>query len=200
MKSYIVSAVLFIFLLNISIDSDAQSDDRQYELIPEKSVITWVAKNEATKFTGTIKIKNGYLNFNQEMLSEAVVFANCKSITCTDCGKTETAKKLTDFIRSSEFLNVDNMDYAVFKMNKATVIENSKDGNFRLDGELTIIGYSNVISINVTISEKKDHVYVEGKLSLNRALWHLNNPSDEDQKSAIEQTIDLYLNLEGELK
>lgn len=92
------------------------------------------------------------------------------------------------------------MDFATFKLYKASKMEDSKNGNYRIEGNLTIIAYSNVISLPVTILEKKDKIYLEGKMSINRSLWKLNDPKNSEESEHIGQTIDLFLNFEGELK
>jgi polyisoprenoid-binding protein YceI len=190
------SAVLFLRPSQVM----AQNDLRNYELDEAKSIVTWSAKLENEKFSGQFKIKNGYLNFAEKELSEGVVFVNTQSITCKECRDSETARKILEFITSDDFLKSQKMDFAVFKMYKSDILENSKDGNYRIEGALTIIGYSNTISLPVTILEKKGRVYLDGKLTINRALWELNNPKGSNPEQHIGQTIELYIHLEGALK
>jgi len=192
----LITALLFFFSFQIK----AQKGERKYEFTPEKSTITWTGTKGEDKYSGKLNIKEGYIVLNGEKLSQAVLFADVTTIDCKSCGDAETAREILEFIRSKDFLNVQNMDFAVFKMYKASKVAESKDNEYRMEGNLTIIGYSNTISIPVIIVEKKDKIYVEGKLSMNRALWNLNNPKDSERTVQIDQTIELYFNLEGEIK
>ena len=200
MKSSAIQTVISIYLLLLPAIYYGQRGDKSYKLSTEKSSLTWVARNPDQKFSGTFKIKEGNVVLGEKELKEAVLFVDAQSFSCSDCGNRETAEKLTEFVKSKEFLNSSAMDFAVFKMYKSESMENSKDGNYRMEGALTIIGYTNNISLPVMILEKKDKIYVEGKITLNRSLWHLNNPKDYDPKTLIDQTIELYINLEGEKK
>lgn len=199
MSSKFLFIVTYISILFTSNLTSAQKGERNYDFSVEKSIITWVAKKGDDKYTGSMKIKNGYIIFNDGELQQAVLFANVQSIDCKECGSQEDAQKIMEFVKSANFLNTKNMDYATFKLFKSSKLENSKDGNYRIEGNLTIIGYSNTVSMPVMILEKKDKVYLEGKISLNRTLWKLNDP-DNSEMEHIGHTIELYLNLEGELK
>lgn len=200
MKSSLTVFLISVYLIFNSQFIQAQKGKRNYEFTPEKSTITWVGNKGEEKYSGKLKLKSGYLSLNNEELTQVVVFADVQSIDCKTCGDAESAKKLLEFMRSAEFLNVQTMDFAVFKMYKSSKIENTEDGSYRVQGVLTIIGYSNEISIPVTIIEKKKKVYVEGRLSMNRALWNLNNPTDSEVTEHIDLTIELFLKLEGEIK
>ena len=189
---------IFILILIGSNLTYAQKGERNYKFSVEKSLITWIAKKGEVKYSGSMKIKDGYIIFNNDDLQQAVLFANVQSIDCKECGSQEDAAKIMEFVRSSNFLNTKNMDYASFKLFKASKLENSKDGNYRIEGNLTIIGYSNTVGMAVMISEKKDKIYLEGKISLNRTLWKLNDPENSEIEH-IGHTVELFLNLEGEL-
>jgi polyisoprenoid-binding protein YceI len=196
--SHILFACTTIFFSMGS--SVAQDKERTYEFDLDKSTITWVGRKADQKFSGSMKLQSGYITFNDAELTQAVIFADVQSINCKDCGNQENASDILEYVKSKDFLNVSNMDFATFKLYKASKIEDSKDGNYRIEGNLTIIAYSNVISMPVTILEKKDKIFLEGKLSMNRSLWKLNDPKNSDPSTHIGQTIDLYLNFEGEKK
>ena len=198
MMSSAIHWFISIFLLFLPLIHFAQKGEISYELSKEKSSLTWSARNQQQKFSGKMKIKEGKIVMKDKELSQAVLFVNAQSFICSDCGDPETAKKLSEFVKSSDFLNSEAMDFAVFKMYKSESIDNSKDGNYRIEGALTIKGYSNNISLPVMLLEKKDKIYIEGSVTLNRSLWHLDNPKDYDPNAVIDQTVELFFNLEGE--
>lgn len=200
MKSPLITLAIFTLIFGIRPDTQAQNDERYYELNPEKCKIIWTAKEEKTKFTGSLDIKSGYIKFIKDKLTEAVVYADAKSIQCTDCVDGETAAKIMEFVRSAKFLNVENMDYAVFKLGQAFPMKGENGNEFQVNGELTIIGYSNKIAMPVSIVEDEKNIRLEAKVGINRALWNLKNPTDGERKTYIDQTIGLQINLEGKLK
>jgi polyisoprenoid-binding protein YceI len=200
MKISLTTLLLTAFLFSVSFETNAQKGERKYVFTPEKSSITWTGDRGDDEFSGKLKVKEGYITFNDEEMSQAVIFADVQSIDCKSCGDAEKARDILEYIQSKEFLNVETMDFAVFKMYKSSKVGDGKDRTYRIEGDLTIIGYSNTISIPVVVVEKKKKVYIEGKLSMNRSLWNLNNPKDSEIKEHIEQTIDLYFKLEGEIK
>ena len=192
-------ALILSILLPFSVlNAIAQKGERKYLLDESKSSVNWSSTRGDENYSGKFKIKEGYVSFNDDELTQAVVFVNAQSLECKNCGDQESSKKMLEYARSAEFLNVQVMDFAVFKMYKSEKIENEDDYNYRIEGQLTIIAYAQTVSLPVVIEEKKGKISIEGKLSINRSLWHLENPSDGNPELYLDQTIDLYITLVGE--
>lgn len=197
-SGFTVFTSLFAALL-ISHSAHPQDAERNFELAADRSSVTWKAAKGKESYEGKIRLKSGYVTMKDNQLSQLVVFADCQSITCQKCGDAENASKIMEFVKSPAFLNVQNMDFAVFKMYKSEATGKEGDGKFNVEGNLTIIGYSNTISLPVTIAEKKGKLYGEAVFKFNRTLWNLND-NVADRKEAIDPVISLYIHLEGDPK
>ena len=198
-KAFLITVFCHFYLFSIS---QAQNQERKYSFDLNKSVIKWVVSQGEDEYTGTLRLKeNGYILMNDKTLSQVVVFVDSKSIECVKCGNEEDSKKLIKFIKSSKFLNVMNMDYAAFKMLNQEALTDSKDGNFNVEGSLSIKGYTNNVSFPVFLELKKEKIMAKGSIPLNRMLWNLKDPVEEDGKLIyhMDAMVQLYFNLEGML-
>jgi polyisoprenoid-binding protein YceI len=197
MKTF--STLTLLSILIISTVSLAQKTEVRYNLSSKESQINWMAKDANSEYSGSMKVKNGYVTLKDKKVTSAVVFVDSKSFECTKCGSAENAQKLTEFIKSSKFLNTDNMDYAVFKMYESKPLENSKDGNYFIKGNLSIIAFSNEISFPVFMEVKKGKLIIEGSFPINRDIWNLKNPVEKDETVySMESKIVLSFTLKSE--
>ena len=190
---------MFSLFYFISI-SQVSNKDRKYTFDLNKSVIKWVISQGEDEFTGTLRLKEGgYILMDDTILSQVVVFVDSRSITCVKCGNAEDAKKFIDFIKSPKFLNVLNMDYAVFKMFKQEVLTDSKEGNFNVEGRLSIKGFSNNVRFPIFLEIKKEKIMATGTIPINRLLWDLKDPVEEDGKLIyhMDGMVKLYFKVEG---
>ncbi|HAW51906.1 MAG TPA: hypothetical protein DCX54_06185 [Flavobacteriales bacterium] len=158
----------------------AQKSETKYNLSSSESSIKWMCKDANSEFSGSIKLKSGHITMKDDELLSAVIYVDAKSINCSKCGSEKQARELTDYMKSTLFLNTENMDYAVFKMYESKKLENSNSGNHMVKGNMTIIAFSNEMSFPVFVEVKKGKLAIEGSLSMNRDLWNLKNPVKED--------------------
>jgi len=178
----ISSLILLLSLLIYKGDSNIQKNEERFELNTEKSFVKWSLKDQNEVYSGTMKLKSGYVVMKEDDLKQVVVFVNTQSIFCEKCGENKSAQKIIEFVKSPEFLNSTAMDYAVFKMYSHEKIEKSKEDQFLVEGDLTIKGYSNKVNFPTTIKRKKNEILAEGTFTMNRSLWKLDNPKlSEDE-------------------
>ena len=178
----------------------AQNSEIKYDLSKSESLIKWMTKDANSEYSGSMKLKSGFITMNEKEVVSAVVYVDTKSIKCGKCGDQNQAQKLIEFIKSSVFLNAGNMDYAVFKMYESKVLGKSKDGNYLIKGNLTIIAYSNEVSFPVFIEVKKGKLTAEGNFSINRDLWNLKNPEEKEEERvhSMESKVVLSFTLKSE--
>ncbi len=194
-----VAGLLALLFFLKPLTTNAQEGERNYELSTEKSKITWKGQRGDEPFSGKLKIREGYIQLKDDDLTQTVVFADMGSIDCKSCGDQETSEDIMIYARSKRFLNVDVMSFATFKMFKSEKYKGEDDYDYQIEGQLTIIGYSQTITIPVSVKEKKGKIYAQGDFTLNRALWNLNNPTIENPELYMDQTIMLNIYLEGDL-
>ena len=195
----ISATILIIACFFFAHTSHAQKNEVKYNLSVSKSLVKWKCYDDEIEYVGSFKLKSGYITMKDEVLSSAVVFVDTKSIKCQKCGDQEDIQDLIRFIKSSSFLNTNAMDYAVFKMSSSDVLSDSKEGNYKIKGNLTIIGYSNEVNFPLFIEVKKGKLTAEGGFKLNRDLWNLKNPKKaDDTYYTMESTMSLNFLLESE--
>ncbi|MEQ8323903.1 MAG: YceI family protein [Vicingaceae bacterium] len=175
----------------------AQKGEGRYELSPHKSKVSWTVMQGDDELTGHFKLKSGYVELIGQDLKSLVVFVDIQSLVCTKCGSQENTKKLISFLKSSEFFNSRSMDYAVFKMYDS---ELKGEGEYLVKGGLSITGYTQNISATATILTRTNTIAGEAMFSINRDLWNLKNPPDDDNIYNVSSEVKLRVNLEGELK
>jgi hypothetical protein len=196
----ILSTLAVICLLICSNICTAQDTEVTYNFSTSKSLIKWTTKDADMEYSGSMKLKSGYVVMKGEEIKTAVIFIDTKSIKCGKCGGEIQGKELISFIKSSSFLNAVNMDYAAFKMSEAKALDKkSKEGNYLLKGSLSIIAFSNNVSFPIDLEIKKGKLIVDGNMSINRDLWNLRNPVEKDGTAySMESKIILSFTLESE--
>lgn len=199
MKNLSLFSILISFLVTIPILASGQDKIKKYELNLSKSYLKWVASDgEENEYTGTFDLKSGYVMLADEALDQLVVFVNMQSFECRKCESNEAAQKITQYVKSEPFFNSRNMDFATFKMYESSPLENDKNGNFRIKGQLTIKGYTHDVELPVMITTEKDKLTGDGGFTMNRRLWKLDNPTDNEKVYSMSYTVKLLVHLEGE--
>ena len=129
----LIASTLFLMFTSAAL---AQKHAERFTLNLGKSYVKWVTNQAEEVFTGTFKMKDGYVEMKDGDLVQLVVFVDMQSFECEKCLDNETGQKIVEYVRSEAFFNSAQMDYAVFKMYEHSILENSKDGNFRVTQEM----------------------------------------------------------------
>ena len=121
------------------------------------SSIKWTGKEITTKtHYGSLKFKEGKISLKGEKIMSGMFIVDMKSINCQDLsGKSKNY--LESHLKSEDFFWVDNYPEASLTI-KSSVLTN--DGNYLVEGDITIKGITQPISFNISIQNK------EGKAKL----------------------------------
>ena len=129
------------------------------ELILDKmnSSLKWTGKEITTKtHYGSLKFKEGKIRMKGEKIISGSFIVDMRSIDCQDLsGKSKNY--LESHLKSEDFFWVDNYPEASLTI-KSSVLTN--DGNYLVEGDITIKGITHPISFNISIQNK------EGKAKL----------------------------------
>lgn len=101
-----------------------------------KSTIEWLGAKVTGKHNGTIKLKSGFLNFQDKKLVGGEFVVDMTTIICTDL-QGEYKGKLEKHLSSDDFFGVATFPEANFKTTKVAAISPNK---YKLTGDLTIKG------------------------------------------------------------
>ena len=139
----------------------------RYTVVPEESNIFWIGRKVTGEHYGTINIKKGYIDINENSVTSGEFFIDMNSIKVLDMSETYN-KKLQKHLESSDFFTVDKFSEASFK------IKDTYDffmiDNILFNGDLTIKNETvetiipATISINDTIAESIGIINVDRTL------------------------------------
>jgi len=109
-----------------------------------ESSITWKGKKILGSHTGTINLKEGYLEMEDENLTGGMFVVDMTTITVTDL-EGEYKGKLEGHLKSDDFFGIADHPTATLVINKAT-----KDGNtYDVSADITIKGTTEPITFEL---------------------------------------------------
>ena len=155
-KKKMIKINLTTFLISILILSN--SIFAQEMILDEKnSSLKWTGKEITTKtHYGSLKFNEGKISMKGEKIISGRFIVDMRSINCQDLsGKSKNY--LESHLKSEDFFWVDNYPEASLTI-KSSVLTN--DGNYLVEGDITIKGITQPTSFNISIQNK------EGKAKL----------------------------------
>ena len=122
----------------------------------EKSVVKWVGYKLTGQHEGTISIKEGELNFENNVLTGGTFTIDMGSINTTDL-EGGSKNRLDGHLKDEDFFDVDKYKTAamVFKEIKPS------DKDYSIKADLTIKGITNEILFNMSVSETSATAYLK---------------------------------------
>lgn len=113
-----------------------------------KSSIEWKGKKILGSHTGTIQLKEGYLEMEGDNLVGGMFVVDMTTINVTDL-EGESKGKLEGHLKSADFFGVDNFPTATLVIKNAT-----KDRNtYEVIADITIKGQTEAISFDLEMGE-----------------------------------------------
>jgi polyisoprenoid-binding protein YceI len=109
-----------------------------------ESQIIWKGKKILGSQTGTINLKEGYLEMEDDLLTGGKFVVDMTSITVTDL-EGEYKGKLERHLKSDDFFGIENHPTATLIINKAT----KKGNTYDLSGDITIKGITQAINFEL---------------------------------------------------
>ena len=162
------------------------------EVNTEKSSIEWLGKKVGGQHEGTIQIKSGYLELNDDKIVAGNFMIDMASITCTDLKDESYNQKLVGHLKSDDFFGVETYPTAKFVVTKSSAFNN---GTATLSGDLTIKGKKESISFDVL---KSGNAY-SAKIDIDRSKFDVrygsNSFFDNLGDKAIEDNFTLNIKL-----
>ena len=164
---------LSLSLLTLAFTAIAGGEDEGVLKVDQKkSSITWIGEKVTGSHTGNLTIASGELNTAKGLISNATIVMDMASITCTDLEDPEYNGKLVGHLKSADFFNVAEYKTAVFKLDKFYP-QKGKDGNYMVEGTLTIKGITHPISFPADVQINGDEVTATANLSFDRSKYDI---------------------------
>ncbi|WP_044403326.1 YceI family protein [Lacinutrix sp. Hel_I_90] len=167
-------------------------DGDKKEIKTENSKVIWKGYKVTGSHEGTIAIKSGHLNFNENKLIGGEFIMDMSTIDCTDL-EGGSKGKLEGHLKSDDFFGVEKHPKAtlVFTQVKAT-----GKNSYEVTGDITIKGKTNPITLDLSIYGNK----ANASLKIDRTLFDIRYGSanffDGLKDKAIYDDFDLVADLE----
>ncbi len=157
-----------------------------YKVDPSSSVVVWKGYKVTGEHTGTVKLKNGELQFTDGKLTGGSFEVDMTTITCTDL-EGATAAKLVSHLKSDDFFGVQQHPIARFVITKAFPVDTK--GNYRIAGDLTIKGITKEIKFSAAVSDSGNQVKATGKITIDRTEFNVRYGSGSFFDNLGDKTI-----------
>lgn len=157
-----------------------------YKVDPEATKIVYVGKKVTGEHTGTVKVKNGTLNFTGPELTSGEITVDMNTLNSTDITDKDLNAKYVGHMKSPDFFDVEKYPESklVIKKTKANA------QGLEVTGDLTMIGQTKPVTFQVT-DWKKTAESVTGKanVTINRTQWGLKYGSGSFFKGLGDKAI-----------
>ncbi len=116
----------------------------------KSSTINWTGKKVVGSHNGTIKLKSGFLEMDNDQLTGGEFVVDMTSINVTDLTG-DSKGKLEGHLKSEDFFGIANNPTAKLVITKVTKNADTKTG-YNVDGNLTIKEITKPIKFNMLVS------------------------------------------------
>jgi len=184
-----ITAILLVAFLTFSFTT---IDREKKEIKVENSKVVWKGYKVTGSHEGTIAIKSGHLNFNEDKLTGGSFEIDMTSITVTDL-EGEYKGKLEGHLKSDDFFGVAKFPSASLNF---TNVESTGKNSYKVTGDITIKGKTEPISFDLSVYGSK----ANASLKIDRTKFDVRYGStsffDGLKDKAIYDEFDLVVDLE----
>ncbi len=159
----ILAVSLFLFSFTVF--------DYSHSTNVEENTITWKGEKVAGAHDGTISLKSGDLQFNdQGILTGGSFVVDMNTISCSDL-KGEWGDKLVGHLNSEDFFNVAKYPEAHFTIDQV----NPKEGKneYLVNGKLKIKNIEHELSFPATVTEIGGKRMAKADITVDRTLYDI---------------------------
>ncbi|HLV70701.1 MAG TPA: YceI family protein [Xanthomarina sp.] len=187
-----IKQITAIVLIAFTTFSFTTKNEEKKEINVETSKVVWKGYKVTGSHEGTITIKSGHLNFNEERLTGGAFVIDMLSITNTDL-EGEYKGKLEGHLKSDDFFGVEKYPTASLIF---TNVKPTGKNAYLVTGDLTIKGKTETVSFNLSVYGSK----ANASLKIDRSKFDVRYGStsffDGLKDKAIYDEFDLVADLE----
>ncbi len=154
------------FLAIATVGLVATVSAQQYVVDVNKSVLQWKGYKVTGQHHGTVKLKNGNLQFENGMLKGGSFQIDMTSISNEDLSG-EWKTKLENHLKSDDFFGVEKYPVSSFVITK--VVSKGKPGEYKIVGNLTIKNHTKEIKFDAVTREESGQLIAEADIRVDRA-------------------------------
>jgi len=175
-KALIISSLIFF---------SGEGDKKDVKVDVKESSIAWVGKKVTGQHNGTIALKGGRLEMEDEKLVGGIFTIDMSSIECLDLSG-ESKGKLEGHLKSDDFFGVDKFPSATFVITKAVP---QGPGKYKIVGNITIKETTEEIQFPATIEEKDGKVMATADITIDRSKFNVRYGSGSFFDNLGDKTI-----------
>ncbi|MCT4629400.1 YceI family protein [Winogradskyella sp.] len=180
----------FILVLALALVSFTSKTSKKVDV--SKSKVTWKGYKVTGSHEGTINLKSGVIELEDDKLIGGNFTMDMTSINTTDI-KGEYAKKLDGHLKSDDFFGTDNYPTSTLKI---TDSESKGKNTYSVTADLTIKGKTHPVTFNISINGSK----ATANLKIDRTKYDIKYGSssffDNLKDKAIDNEFDLTVDLQ----
>jgi polyisoprenoid-binding protein YceI len=187
MKNVIKSALVFTVVIGAS----GFTNPAKEKMIVKESTIEWKGKKILGSHTGTIDLKEGYIEMDGDQLVGGMFVVDMTSLKNSDLSGDNKAK-LEGHLKSDDFFGVANHPTATLVINGAT----NKGNVYTVNGDMTIKGITKPISFELIMGKTASRT----SLKIDRTEYNVRYGSGSLFDSLGDNTISDKFELDVTLK
>jgi polyisoprenoid-binding protein YceI len=141
-----------------------------FELNTTKSVVKWNGKKVSGEHYGTINLKEGTLEVEDNKLKSGVVHMDMNSIVCEDITNESSNQRLVGHLKSDDFFSVDKHPVAKFEIKD---VKHKAGNQYTLTGNLTIKEITHPVTFDAAVDVRDKQLTAKGKMEVDRTLYDI---------------------------
>ncbi|MFT5511789.1 MAG: polyisoprenoid-binding protein YceI [Bacteroidia bacterium] len=182
----------FIALSLFSFTTAITSAD--FTVLAEKSSIKWTGYKPGGEHKGTVNIKSGSLDIENDIIQSGTVIIDMPTIKVTD---SESAK-LLNHLRGEDFFNVKNFPTStlVITSSKSVSVDTSGKHTLEVTGNMTILGKTESITFQAINTAKTDnYMFYNSNITIDRTMFGITYKSSMFGDAMIKDNFELAVKL-----
>jgi polyisoprenoid-binding protein YceI len=198
--------ILIIFAVSLSAFRIASDPDKAHKASPlsrkavvykvdeQNSKVTWLAKKVTGEHSGNVKVSNGTLTLDNNVLKGGSFDIDTRTISVTDITDAEANGKLLGHLKSDDFFAVEKFPAAKFVISSA---KSTGAGKYEVKGKLTIKGITNEVTFPATVKTEGNKVQADARITVDRTKYGIKFRSKNFFENLGDKTIsdDFELNV-----
>jgi polyisoprenoid-binding protein YceI len=177
----------------------AENEPKVLQIDTKSSKIYWTGKKVTGEHTGTLMLRSGTIEMQDEAPVKVHVILDMTTIVVEDIKDPATNAKLLGHLKSDDFFSVAKFETGAFVAEKFTPIRDAegREPNYKIEGDLTLKGITAPVVFEAYIATTGQVLMSSAELKINRTKWGIRYGSgsffDNLGDRAIYDDIELVL-------
>lgn len=170
-----------LFIITLTLFSFTMNAQNKFNADTEKTTLSWLGEKVTGQHTGTIKLLEGWLNWQDN-----IIVSGEFEIDMTSIKEDNGNEMLERHLKSDDFFGVEK-----YPISKLVIKESSSfnNGTAVVKGDLTIKGITNPIEFKATVQKKDDGIWFFANIIVDRTKYNVRYGSGSFFDNLGDKTI-----------